>query len=109
MHHYIYVFKSFTQSINNVQDNAATKSSGAFNKRIKLKIGKVDASMKGNVKIVRVVSVGVSKKKKKRYGDIEAIIESAFRVTQCEMPFPKIYEVGSHLKFLNQKRGMILK
>ena len=85
-----------------LKDNAATKIIGAFHKRIKLKIDKVDVSMKGKVKSVRVVSVGVGKN---QYGNIEALIESAFRVAQREMPSPKKYEVYTYLKFPNQKGG----
>ena len=58
--------------------------------------------MKGKVKSVRVVSVGVGKN---QYGNIEALIESSFRVAQREMPSPKKYEVYTYLKFPSQKGG----
>ena len=60
-----------------LKDNAATKIIGAFHKRIKLKIDKIDVSMKGKVKSVRVVPVGVGKN---QYGNIEALVENSVRV-----------------------------
>jgi len=78
--------KASNRKSETLKDNAATKIIGAFHKRIKLKIDKVDVSMKGKVKSVRVVSVGVGKN---QYGNIEALIESAFRVAQREMPSQK--------------------
>jgi len=58
--------------------------------------------MKGKVKSVRVVTVGVGKN---QYGNIEALVENSFRVAQREMPSPKKYEVYAYLKFPSQKGG----
>ena len=50
--------KPSKQNTNTIKNDAATKIIGAFHKRIKLKIdNKIDVSMKGKAKSVRVVCV----------------------------------------------------
>ena len=58
--------------------------------------------MKGKVKSVKVVPVGVGKN---QYGNIEALVENSFRVAQREMPSPKKYEVYAYMKFPSQTGG----
>ena len=58
--------------------------------------------MKGKVKSVRVVTVGIAQS---QYGNIETLVENPFRVAQREMPSPKNYEVYAYLKSPSQKGG----
>ena len=53
--------KPSKQNTHTIETDASTKIIGAFHKRIKLKIDKIELSMKGKVKSVRVVPVGVGK------------------------------------------------
>ena len=65
-----------------LKNEAANKIIGAFNKRIKLKVDKIDNSMKGKVKAVRVVPTAIGKH---QYGNIEALVDNSCKVARREL------------------------
>lgn len=93
-----------SSSTQNVDDekrgNAVNKIIKAFNKRIKLKVDKIDMSMKGKVKSVKIIPIAVGKN---QYGNIEALIENSYKVARREMPYGKKFQVYTGLKFVSQK------
>jgi len=82
--------------------HAVDKIIGAFQKRIKLKINKVDSSMKGKVKAVSVIPTAIGKN---QYGNIEALIDNSYKVARREMAYGKKFHVYTYLKFASQKGG----
>eukprot|EP00973_Karenia_brevis_P073683 10240597-Karenia_brevis.AAC.1 len=82
--------------------DAANKIIGAFNRRIKLKVDKVDISMQGKVKSVKVIPTAIGKN---QYGNIEALIDNSYKIARREMAYGKKFQVYSYLKFVSRQGG----
>jgi hypothetical protein len=94
--------KSSIHNTNTIKNEAATKIIGAFNKRINLIIDKIDVSLKGKVKSVRVIPKAVGKN---QHANIDALVENSYKVARREMPSPKKFQVYAYLKFPSQQGG----
>ena len=70
--------------------------------RGKLQIDKIDISMKGKGKSVKVIPVSICKNKQ---ANIEALVEASYNIARRVMPSPKKFYVYAYLKFASQKRG----
>ena len=81
---------------------AANKIIGAFHKRMKLKVDKIDKSMKDKVKAIKIIPTAIGKN---QYGNIEALIENSYKVARRQMPYGKKFQVYTFLKFASQKGG----
>ena len=84
------------------KNDAVGKIIGAFNKRIKLKVDKIDTSLKDKVKAVKIIPQAIGKN---QYGNIEALIENSYKVARREIPSGKKFQVYTYLKFASQKGG----
>ena len=84
------------------KNDAVGKIIGAFNKRIKLKVDKIDTSLKDKVKAVKIIPQAIGNN---QYGNIEALIENSYKVARREIPSGKKFQVYTYLKFASQKGG----
>ena len=88
------------------KNDAVGKIIGAFNKRIKLKVDKIDTSLKDKVKAVKIIPQAIGNN---QYGNIEALIENSYKVARREIPSGKKFQVYTYLKFASQMVAMTLK
>ena len=94
--------KSSNKDDDDKKAKAVNKIIGAFNKRIKLKVDKIDESMKDKVKAIKIIPTATGKN---QYGNIEALIENSYKVARREIPYGKKFQVYTYLKFASQKGG----
>ena len=94
--------KSLNNKSKSKENEAANKIIGAFNKRIKLNVDKIDNSMQGQVKAVRVVPTAIGKH---QYGNIEALVENSYKVARREIATGVKFQVYTYLNFASQNEG----